>query len=244
MNRLLTLLLNNRGRGQRIEAKADGDEATIYLYDAIDPWYGINAQDFVKEINGLKAKTIHLRINSPGGSVFDARAIHTALVQHPAKIVSHIDGVAASAASFIALAGEEVEISEGAFFMIHKAWGLAIGNSDDMLAFAELLEKADASIVTDYQRKSGQSQEKIIDWMKEETWFTAKEALDAGFVDRIAEGKKTENKFDLSAFSNVPEPLKASGEPEPSAKEGSDEVLSDPDRDKRERKNALIRRGI
>lgn len=237
MDKMLTLLRNNQGRGARIEAKADGDEATLYLYDAIDSWFGIDAQAFVKEINGIKAKTIHLRINSPGGAVFDAQAIYTALSQHPAKVISHIDGLAASSASFIALAGDEIEISEGAFYMIHRCWGLAVGNSDDMLAYAELLEKVDTSVVSIYQRKSGATEEQVKDWMKAETWFTAQEAINAGFVDRIYEGKKADNRFDLSAFDNTPEPLKQS------AKEESDESLSDATREKRERELALLQRG-
>lgn len=250
MDKLLQLIKANQGRGQRIEAKANGDEVTIYLYDVIDSWFGINAQEFVKEIAGITAKTIHLRINSPGGAVFDARAIHTALSQHPARVISHIDGLAASSASFIALAGDEIEISEGAFYMIHKAWGLAIGNSDDMLDFAALLEKADGTLVRDYQRKSGQSDEQIQEWMKAETWFTADEAIEAGFVDRIYKGKEAENKYDLSMFDNTPEKLKATAQDiyvpeqaEPSAKEESDEDLSDLTREQRGRKLALVQSG-
>ncbi|KAF0234094.1 MAG: peptidase S14 [Desulfovibrionaceae bacterium] len=167
------------------QAKADGDEATIYLYDAIGGWFGIAAADFVQELNGLKAKTIHLRINSPGGSVFEAEAIQTAIQQHTAKVVAHVDGMAASAATYVALAADEIEISDGAMFMIHRASGLSWGNAEDLLHLATLLEKIDANIVSDYQRKTGKSPEQLMDWMKAETWFSAAEALENGFVDRI-----------------------------------------------------------
>lgn len=167
------------------QAKTDGEDATIYLYDAIGGWFGIAAADFVQELNGLKAKTIHLRVNSPGGSVFEAEAIQTAIQQHGSKVVAHIDGMAASAATYVALAADEVEISDGAMFMIHRASGLSWGNAEDLLHLATLLEKIDANLVADYQRKTGKTPEEIMDWMKAETWFSSAEALEHGFVDRI-----------------------------------------------------------
>jgi ATP-dependent Clp protease protease subunit len=109
--------------------KAEGDEATILLYDVIDPWWGVAAKDFIAALAGDHAPTIHLRINSPGGDVFEARAMATAIRQHKSNVIAHIDGVAASAATYIAvIAAKEVEMSDGAFFMIHQAWALAMGN--------------------------------------------------------------------------------------------------------------------
>lgn len=256
MDKLLKLLLNNQGRGLQAVAKIDGDQATIWIYDVIGyNWLsdsGIVAADFVKELADLDVKTIHLRINSPGGNFFDARAMKTALEQHPARVISHIDGIAASAASVLALAGDEIEIAEGGFFMIHKAMGCQCGNSEDMLGMAELLEKADSVLVVDYQKKSGKEKAQIEEWMKVETWFTAEEALEAGFVDKIFEGKKVENRFDLSVYANTPETLqsdKASVEkteaPELDAKEESDADLKDTARKKREKREpALTKRGI
>ena len=117
------------------------DEATVYIYDAIGSWFGIDPKDFVPAFNAISAKTIHLRINSPGGSVFDAEAMRTAIVDHPAHVIAHIDGLAASAATTIALAADEVEMSSGSMFMIHNAWSCAIGNARDMRAEAHLLDK-------------------------------------------------------------------------------------------------------
>ena len=140
------------------KAKAEeSGEATLYLYDVIvsdDYWGGVAAEAFVKELNATAAPTIHLRINSPGGEVFAARAIEAAIRNHPARIVAHVDGYAASAASFVAVACDEVEIAPGGFFMIHKAWTFTAGNADDLLHTAEMLEKLDASLVDTYAKKT------------------------------------------------------------------------------------------
>lgn len=185
------------------------DEATVYLYDAIDPSWGIDAGEFAKSLNEITAKTIHLRINSPGGATADAEAIQVALQQHPAKVISHIDGMAASAATYIALSADEVEIADGGLFMIHNAWGVAIGNKSEMIYFADLLGKIDANILRDYQAKTGASAEQIKTWMDAETWFTAQEALTNGFVDRIygnvdapAEGEPEDKKAAAKADDN------------------------------------------
>lgn len=169
------------------------DEATVYLYDVIDSWWGIDSGQFVKDLNAITAKTIHLRINSPGGSVFDAEAIQTALQQHKARVVAHIDGMAASAATYVALAADEVEMSDGAMFMIHNAWTFAFGNASELVDTAALLEKIDANLLRDYQAKTGASAEQIKQWMDAETWFNAEEALTNGFVDRIFTADKADD---------------------------------------------------
>lgn len=168
--------------------QASEERAVIWLYDVIgdDLWGGVSAKAFVKNLADITAPVIHLRINSPGGDVFDARAMVTALREHPARLIAHIDGLAASAASYVALACDEVEMAEGAFLMIHNAWGVAVGNRHDLLDMAETLEKIDATILADYETRTGQSATTIRQWMDAETWFTASEALDANFIDRIA----------------------------------------------------------
>ena len=161
------------------------DEATVYVHDVIGGWFGLDPSQWVQDFNSIAAKTIHLRINSPGGSVFDAEAMRTAIRQHSAHVVAHIDGLAASAATGLALAANEVEMSDGAMFMIHNAWGLTAGNAAEMRKYADILDKADASIVATYVNKTGASEEQVSGWMNAETWFTASEALTNGFVDRI-----------------------------------------------------------
>jgi len=221
---LLKLLADNRSAPRRFEVvNAAGDEATVYLYDAIDPndemaaWLGgIGPKAFITALNAIKAPVIHLRVNSPGGDVFAARAIEQAIKEHPSKVVAHIDGVAASAASFISLAADEVEIAKGAFFMIHNASTIAMGNASDFLETAALLEKVDASIVDTYVDVTGQDREKITAMMDAETWITAQEAVDLGFADRIAEAPvKNAASWNLSAYSKAPE-IAAQAEPDTS----------------------------
>jgi len=215
INRLMQLFKDNAKVGGRFEIKVQSaDEATIYLYDAIGGWYGIPAQDFVQQLNGLTASTIHLRINSPGGDVFDARAMQTAIRQHPAQVIAHIDGLAASAATFLALGANEIEISQGGFFMIHNAWALVIGNKSDMLAMATVLEKIDLAIMGDYLGKTKMNPDEMRKMMDAETWLAAEEALSHGFVDRIYEGRAPENRWNLKAYNHAPETLNFQGQQE------------------------------
>lgn len=208
MKKLLNLLASNRGRGAAVRAESSGEsEATIYLYDVISDGWGISAAEFVRALSEIKADTIHLRINSPGGDVFDARAMKTALAQHPAKVVAHVDGLAASAASFVMLAADEIRIAKGAFVMIHKAWAFAIGNADDMDATAKLLRQIDTSLVGDYVAATGQAEADVVKWMAEETWFDAQQAVDLGFADELYDPDAKANalaRFDLSAFERPP----------------------------------------
>ena len=220
MPRLLQLISANKDKPKRfsIEQRAEApEEATVYLYDAIDSFWGINAQDFVKDLAGISAPTIHLRINSPGGDVFDARAMATAIANHPSTIVAHIDGLAASAATYIALAADSVEMADGGFFMIHNAWTLAFGNSADMRSMADLLDKIDATILNDYAKKTKKPMDEIEAAMNAETWFTAQEALDFGFVDKITESEKVDARWDLAAYANAPKAL--TEQPDPTDRE-------------------------
>lgn len=180
--------LDRMGDDRRYEIQdADNDEATIYLYDVIGDYWGdgVSAKQFASDLSEITAGTIHLRINSPGGDVFDARAMQTALRQHPARVVAHIDGLAASAATYVMLGADDIEAVEGAMFMIHNAWALVIGNKNDMRKMAETLDRIDEGIAADYVAKTGVSTERVREWMDAETDFTAAEALENGFIDRI-----------------------------------------------------------
>ncbi len=203
MDTMLKLVTNNPWR-DGLRAEASGEEVSIYVYDVIDDYWGISAKVFAEAMAAAAGKTVHLRINSPGGDVFAARAMVAAMRAHSGKIIAHIDGLAASAASFLAVSAHEVRATQGAFFMIHKAWTVAMGNVDDLLATADLLEKVDASIVADYVRKTGQSEQQVIDWMAAETWFSADEAKAAGFVDQVFEGEAAGNRWNLEAFDRAP----------------------------------------
>lgn len=207
MKQLPKLLADNRGVGF-FKAEQSADEATIYLYDAIVSdafWGGVSAIDFVKELAGITAPVIHLRINCPGGDVFAARAMEQAVREHPSQIIAHVDGYAASAASYLALAADEVQIAEGGFVMIHKAWTIAFGNANDLMDTAALLEKVDASLVATYVKETGQDAAQIEEWMAAETWFTAQEAVDNGFADKIAEpATKAKAAWNLAAYDHAP----------------------------------------
>lgn len=199
----------NRGTPRRyeIQTKADADEATVYLYDIIDPYWGVGAAQFVKDLAAITAGTIHLRINSPGGDVFDGRAMAVALREHKAKVIAHIDGLAASAASYVALAADEVVIAQGAMYMIHRASTFLWGNAEDIRKVADVLEKIDDSLVAEYVRETGQDESQVRDWVDAETWFTAEEAVEYGFADRVAEADApVENAWDLSVFARGPSP--------------------------------------
>lgn len=217
--KLANLIFKNlEAPGKRFEIENKGDETTVYLYDVIDNWYGVDSQSFIKELHNIKSTTINLRINSPGGDVFDARAMVTALKQHSAKIVAHIDGLAASAATYVALAADEVRMSEGAFFMIHKGWTISMGNADEFRKTAELLDKVDQSIVSDYHAKSGIDKDELIDLMAAETWFTAEEAKERGFIDEVVDGESVANSFDLTVYDHAPQKIAAKApemEPKP-----------------------------
>jgi ATP-dependent protease ClpP protease subunit len=202
--RLLQLLRDNATKGGNpLKVEDAADSSTVYLYDVIDPYFGIGAADFNKELAGLKGKQVNLRINSPGGDVFDARAMATAVAQH-GNVIAHIDGLAASAATYVALAANQVNMADGSFFMIHNAWTLGYGNKSDFAELVNLLDKIDQSITNDYVKKTGKTIEEITGWMSAETWFTAQDALDNGFVDAVTENNKVENKWNLSAYANAP----------------------------------------
>lgn len=186
-------------------------EVEVLVYDQIGYW-GITAEEFVREIKQIDAETIHLRIDSPGGDVFMARSMKTALEQHSARVIAHVDGLAASAASYLMLAADEVEIAKGAFVMIHNAWVIMLGDKSDLREEADLLEKIDGSFADDYVKKTGRTKDAMTKLMDDETWFEAEEALEIGLVDRVYEKDETpKTRFDLTVFDNPPSALADAG---------------------------------
>lgn len=210
LNKLMQLLKDNAGESvQAIRTEVSGNDAHIYIYDVIDSYWGASAAALVAALQSAADKTIHLHINSPGGDVFEARAMAAALVAHAGQVISHIDGIAASAATYLALAANEVRITEGGLFMVHNSWTLAMGDHADLRQTADLLQKIDGTINADYARKTGATPEQVAAWMDAETWFTAQEALAAGFVDCIdpnTKGKPAQAQWNLSAYANAPAP--------------------------------------
>lgn len=185
------------------------DIATVYIYDMIGGWDGVQAGDFVQALNALDAKHINLRINSPGGSVFDGRAMATAIKAHPATVTAYVDGIAASAASWIAIAADSVVMADGAFLMIHNAQAGVLGDRHSMLDMAGVLEQLDNSFISDYAAKTGKTAAEIGAWMDAETWFSAQDAVDLGFADKVETGKQASNRWNLTAYRNAPQELLA-----------------------------------
>ena len=210
--KLLQLAIDNKAAPKAFALKSENGSTRIDLYDVIDSYYGVSATDFCAALNSVKDGDISLHINSPGGDVFDARAMVSAIAAHPSNITAYIDGLAASAASYVAMACDKVVMQDGAMMMIHCAWSIAMGNSIDMRATADLLDKIDASIVNDYARKTGMQADEIAALMQAETWLTAQEAVEKGFADAMVtnEKGKTKNAWNLSAYKNAP-----AVEPEP-----------------------------
>lgn len=208
MTVLQKLFDDNQHAPRRYEVKAAAaGAAEVFIYDAIGGPFGVSSAKFVQDLKAIKSKVIHLRVNSPGGEVDAARAISTAIAQHPAKVIAHVDGLAASSASFLILAADEIEISDGAFIMVHAPWAMTLGNATDHAAAADVLAKYGDAIAADYQKRTGKPLDEVKAWMESETWFTAQEAVDAGLADRIVKTTATKNEWNLSAYQNAPAAL-------------------------------------
>lgn len=168
----------------RMQASAD-NEADIYIYDEIGYW-GVTARQFVNDLKALGDVThINLHINSPGGDVFDGIAIFNALKFHGAAITVHIDGLAASMASVIAMVGNPVIMPENTMMMIHKPWGFSGGDANDMRDYADLLDKVESVLIPAYAEKTGKTTEEIAAMLEDETWMDGKECLELGFADQV-----------------------------------------------------------
>ena len=239
MKKILQLLHDNRSASltkevqNRVVQGENSDEATIYLYDMIVSddmtaqfWGGVSAQQLVPEIAALKASVINLRINSPGGDVFAAQAISATLKQHSARIVAHIDGYAASAATAIACACDEVIIADGAMYMIHNAWTFAMGNRHDLLGTAEIFGKVDGQLADKYAKFTNGDRAQIVAWMDAETWFTSAEAITHGFANKLSDTKAVASAWNLAAYANAPKAFCAPPAPKAPAPEASQQYAA------------------
>jgi len=189
----------------KVQAISD-DETEIMIYDVIG-WPFISADDFVRALAGITAKTVTVRINSPGGDVFDGMAIFNALKTYNGKVVTRIEGIAASMASVIALAGKEVQAYANTMYMIHEPYAFTAGNQYSLRELADILEKMSGQMIDIYSSNASPGKREIAQMMKDEAWLTAKEAKEKGFIDTVIDGKGAKAQFDLSMFSNVPDGL-------------------------------------
>lgn len=194
-------------------AKGSGKKAELFIYDAIGADYfgdGITAKSVSDALAEFKPNAdMDIYINSPGGSVFDGIAIYNQLARWGGKKTVHVDGIAASIASVIAMAGDEIKIAENGIMMIHSAWGISVGNAAEMRKYAESLDKIDGTILDTYVKRTKGKQTEIADWMKAETWMNADECVSRGFASAKTGEKAIKAEFPILAkFNKVPEQLR------------------------------------
>lgn len=217
------------------------DNTEIMIYDVIG-WPFNDASELVHSLAGMTSKTITVRINSPGGDVFDAVSIFNALQSHKSKVITRVEGLAASAASFLALAGKEVQAFPNTMWMIHDPWVCVAGNQYELRDVADILEKLASQMVDIYASNSDIGKKEIKEMMKAETWFTAKEAKEKGIVDTIIDGKAVKAQFDLSMFAHAPDDLIPEAQSEPAIRK-YEKALRDAGASKSEAK-AILARGL
>lgn len=191
--------------GALVGSVADDGVATLRVYGPVDEWGGpssVSAADVAAALDALPdgVTEIRLRINSPGGDVFEAVAIANLLLSYPARVVAMVDGVAASAASVLAVSADETIMGEGATLMVHDAWGLCVGNAAEMVTMSGLLDKMSGQIAGWYDRKAGGGVERWRAAMAVESWFTAEEAVDAGLADSVGSPVMPARVFDTSMY--------------------------------------------
>ena len=195
----------------KVQAISD-DETEIMIYDVIG-WPFISADNFVRALAEITAKTVTVRINSPGGDVFDGMAIFNALKNYQqGKVITRIEGIAASMASIIALSGKEVQAFANTMYMIHEPYAFTAGNQYSLRELADILEKMSGQMIDIYSSNASPGKREIAQMMKDEAWLTAKEAKEKGFIDTIVDGKAAKAQFDLSMFANAPDGITDSKE--------------------------------
>ena len=197
--------------GKAIEDKAaysikslSDDDYELFIFDVLGwPFNDINAM--IREVSSIKAKNLLVRLNSPGGDAIDTFALYHELKNHQAKVTVRIEALAASAASFLALAGDEVQAYPSSLMMIHNCWVMAVGNRFEFAEISDILEKIDTNMQDIYTAKTKIGKREMAGIMKAETWMNAKEMKDSGFIDTIIDGKAAKAEFDLSIYANAPD---------------------------------------
>jgi ATP-dependent Clp protease protease subunit len=219
MKSMLKLFALNRGAPRKFEVQAAADEVTIYLYDVIvsdtfmaEFFGGVDPLSFAKALHEARGKAVTLRINCPGGDVFAARAMAQHVREHDRPVKVIVDGYAASAATVVAVAASRIDMAPGSMFMIHKSWSVAIGNADDFLATAALLEQVDGALADSYHARCTSAgkdtkREELTAAMAAETWYTPDGAVAVGLVDGVLAEESANSqqaKWDLSAYAHAP----------------------------------------
>lgn len=190
------------------QGESSGNADELWIYDEIGGFFGITSADVVRALQASTSSELVVHLNSPGGSVFEGIAMHTALRQHPARVRMEVDALAASAASFVAMAGDEILLAPAALLMIHGAEGITEGPESEHRKMADILHTISEGIAGLYARRAGG---KVADWlarMESETWYTAEQAVAAGLADGINDAAPVAtNLYDVSRFRNAPPEL-------------------------------------
>lgn len=215
------VLDKNKANKKFWEIKASGNDADtgeIYIYGDIVSYKwddaDVTAADFAKDLNALgDIKTLNIYINSYGGSVFQGQAVYSILKRHSAEKNVYVDGIAASIASLIAMAGDNIYMPENAMMMIHNPWGFAMGNAQEMRQMADSLDKIRKAMIPAYLNKTGEklTEDKLVELLDAESWLTAQECYDYGLCDKLLEEKKIAASVStemLEKYKNVPDALK------------------------------------
>jgi ATP-dependent Clp protease protease subunit len=207
MKNVLKLKENETGLKVIHNKKTDAYEILMYGAIGENPWddSAISANSFMKELNAIpaNAKEIHLRVNSPGGSVFDGMTMFERLKQHNAKVIAYVDGIAASIASLIIMGADEIVIGEGGFLMIHKPMAGAYGNTEELNRTVDILDKIEEQMISIYVKKTGLSRIELSRMLSEETWITADESIEMNFVDTKIEAS-SQLRVAASMVKNTP----------------------------------------
>lgn len=205
--------------GVRAAAESDADR-TISIYDVIgyDYWSGdgVTAKRIAGALRGMGAGPVTVNVNSPGGDMFEGLSIYNLLREHDGEVTVKVLGLAASAASIIAMAGDKVQISRAGFLMIHNAWVLAVGNRHDLTEIAATLKPFDDAMASIYTARTGQDIKAMAKLMDAETWISGQTAIDDGFADEFLPSdqvKKGDAKAQASAVRRIEAALRSSGMP-------------------------------
>lgn len=208
------------------EMKALANGATeIFVFDEIGYW-GVTAKDFARDLKEVNPNdSIELHVNSPGGSVTDGIAIYNLLKNHKSVVNVHIDGLAASMASVIAMAGDTITMPENALMMIHNPWGGAMGDAEELRKTADVLDKMKTALISAYANKTGKEHEEISALMDSETWMTGAEAVEMGFANQVTDEIQLAASFDTSKLNNFNNDKTSLFKPLATASEPTEEVI-------------------
>jgi ATP-dependent protease ClpP protease subunit len=218
MKKLLMLAVKNAATPQSIKFENAGESANIYLKGVIDEDFGIGANALREAFAQADGKPVNLYVNSPGGSIFEGREMQAVIANYPGEVTAIIQGVAASAATWVSMAAAKVKMVQGSRYMIHNGMGAAFGGKGDLRSVADLLDSFDTELANEYAARTKAEPATMTAFMDAETWFTADEALKNGFVDEVitnTQNKAIRQAWNLSAYANAPEFNEPESEPEP-----------------------------